>query len=70
MLFRSDPAALARAIGSLLSDPARAAALGHAGRRRVEQLFQIGRMVGETEALYDGMLLRAGRSELAAGHAR
>ena len=65
-----DPAALARAIDSLLSDPARAAALGHAGRRRVERMFQIGRMVGETEALYDDMLLCAGRSRLAAGHAR
>lgn len=62
-----DPAALARAIGSLLSDPARAAVLGGAGRQRVEQLFQLGRMVGETEALYHGMLSRAGhRSELAA----
>ena len=30
----------------------------------------IGRMVGETEALYDDMLLCAGRSRLAAGHAR
>jgi len=66
-----DPAALARAIGSLLSDPARAADLGRAGRGRVERLFQLGRMVGETEALYDGMLLRAGhRSELATVHAR
>jgi len=66
-----DPEALARAIGSLLNDPVRAANLGRAGRRRVEQLFQLGRMVGETEALYDDMLLRAGhRSELAAGHAR
>ena len=37
----------------------------------LRRLFQLGRMVGETEALYDGMLLRAGhRSELAAGHAR
>jgi len=65
-----DPAALARAIGSLLSDPARAATLGRAGRRRVEQLFQLSRMVGETESLYAGMLLRAGHRELAAGHAR
>ena len=66
-----DPAALALAIGSLLHDPVRAAALGRAGRQRVERLFQLGRMVGETEALYDGLLLRAEqRSVLAAGHAR
>lgn len=66
-----DPVALGRAIGSLLDDPARAAALGRAGRRRVEQRFQLGRMVGETESLYDDMLLRAGQgSELAVGHAR
>lgn len=66
-----DQPALAHAIGSLLSDPARASALGRAGRRRVEHMFQIGRMVGETEALYDDMLLRAGRHpELATGHAQ
>jgi L-malate glycosyltransferase len=66
-----DPEALATAIGSLLSDPGRAAALGRAGRRRVEQLFQIGRMVGETEALYNDMLQQSGhRAELAPGHAR
>jgi len=66
-----DPEVLAKAIGFLLSDPEHARTLGRAGRRRVEQLFQIGRMVGETETLYDDMLLESGRrSELAAGHAR
>jgi glycosyltransferase involved in cell wall biosynthesis len=66
-----DPAALAVAIGFLLSNPERAAALGRAGRRRVERRFQLGRMVGETERLYEEMLLRAGQShELAAGTAQ
>lgn len=65
------PSALAGAIALLLSDPGRAAALGRAGRRRVELMFQLDRMVRETEVLYDDMLMRSGRHpELAAGHAQ
>jgi len=61
-----DPAALALAIDSLLSDPERAAHLGRAGRRRVERFFQLDKMVGETEILYHELLERAARrSELA-----
>lgn len=71
MVPSCDPSALAGAICSLLSDPGLAAALGRAGRRRVELMFQLDRMVTETETLYDDMLLRAGRHpELAAGHAQ
>ena len=66
-----DPEAMAVAIVSLLDDPSRAAALGRAGRCRVERLFQLGRMVRETEVLYGEMLLEAGHHpELIAGTAR
>lgn len=50
---RRNPAALARAVVALLDDPARAAALGAAGRRRVERHFSISAMVGAFEELYD-----------------
>jgi glycosyltransferase involved in cell wall biosynthesis len=47
-----DAAALGAAIGSLLDDPAGAAAMGAAGRRRFGERFTAERMVRETEALY------------------
>lgn len=66
-----DPAALARSIGTLLSDPALASSLGRAARRRVERLFQLRRMVAETESLYDNMFPHPdGRSVLAAESSR
>jgi glycosyltransferase involved in cell wall biosynthesis len=40
-----DPSALAAAILELLHDPARARAMGQAGRQRVEELFSLDRMV-------------------------
>lgn len=40
------PAALARAIASLLDDPSRARALGRAGRARAERLFSLERNAG------------------------
>lgn len=47
-----DPRALARAIGSLLKDPALAGRIGRAGRERAKSQFNIDRMVGEVEAVY------------------
>ncbi|HYM80223.1 MAG TPA: glycosyltransferase [Candidatus Limnocylindria bacterium] len=47
-----DRAALARALGELLADPARAAMLGAAAERRWRVRFTAERMVRETEALY------------------
>ena len=47
-----DPAALAGALGQLLADPALRARMGEAGRRRVETVFSIGRMVEQTGDLY------------------
>lgn len=54
-----DSDALARAVAELLRDPARLAAMGAAGRARVEQCFTIERQVGEFEALYRSILTSA-----------
>jgi len=53
-----DHMALARAVGALLSDPARARALGEAGLRRVETEFTVERMVAGYLALYERLLDR------------
>jgi len=53
-----DPAALARAVQTLLDNPAQARALGAAGRQRVEQHFSLAAVVAQTEALYDSLLRR------------
>ncbi|MBK7643650.1 MAG: glycosyltransferase family 4 protein [Planctomycetes bacterium] len=58
-----DPEALARAIGSLLDDPARAAALGRAGRARQREHFSLESHVRALEALYAELLPRALRVE-------
>jgi glycosyltransferase involved in cell wall biosynthesis len=51
-----DRAALARALLELLDDPARARALGEAGRRRFEERFSAERMVRETLAVYKELM--------------
>jgi glycosyltransferase involved in cell wall biosynthesis len=51
-----DPAALADAIVRLLRDPELAAALGRAGRARVERELRVDTMVARTESLYDELL--------------
>jgi phosphatidyl-myo-inositol dimannoside synthase len=48
----SDESAVADAVGSLLSDPARADAMGHAGRERVERHFTWSRAAAQ---LVDGL---------------
>lgn len=53
-----DPARLAQALLGLWRDPARARELGQAGRRRVEQSFDVRRMVAAYEALYRRLALR------------
>jgi glycosyltransferase involved in cell wall biosynthesis len=47
-----DSAALANAVASLVSDPARRRAMGEAGRRRAFEEFGIGLMVDATAAIY------------------
>jgi len=61
-----DPAALARAIQSLLDDPARAREMGAAGRWRVEEHFSLEAVVARTVALYDS-LLKVGSWKLEVG---
>jgi len=46
-----DPVALAQAIGDLLHDPGRGAAMGEAARRRIEQAFPLSRMIDGYEAV-------------------
>jgi N-acetyl-alpha-D-glucosaminyl L-malate synthase BshA len=48
----ADPDALARAVESLIRDPARRAALGQAGRERARRLFSAEAIVPRYEALY------------------
>jgi glycosyltransferase involved in cell wall biosynthesis len=48
-----DPGALAEAVAALLDDPARAAALGEAGRERALTEFSVARMAERTLAVYE-----------------
>jgi glycosyltransferase involved in cell wall biosynthesis len=56
-----DALALADAVGALLDDPARAAALAAAGRDHVSARWDARAMVGELEAFYDRRLAAHGR---------
>jgi glycosyltransferase involved in cell wall biosynthesis len=55
-----DPPRLAEAMLAILSDPARAAAMGAAGRARVEAHYSVGVMVRRLEGLYRDLLARKG----------
>jgi glycosyltransferase involved in cell wall biosynthesis len=48
-----DPAALAEAIGRIVGDQAQAAALAGAGRKRIEERFDLRRNVAELRALLE-----------------
>jgi glycosyltransferase involved in cell wall biosynthesis len=48
----SHPEALARALVEILNDPERSRQMGRAGRLRVQQHFDVGRMVQEYQQLY------------------
>ena len=50
---RRNPQALAEAIGRLLDDPAMAKRFGEAGKKRVEEVFQLDRMVEQTVRVYE-----------------
>lgn len=52
----AEPEALAAAIESLLADPARAAAMGRAGRQRVERMFSVPQFEANLLKLYDQLL--------------
>ncbi|MFN8875882.1 MAG: glycosyltransferase, partial [Gemmatimonadota bacterium] len=47
---------LAEALGSLLTDPARCAAMGAAGRQLAERVFGVERVVEATLAIYERLL--------------
>jgi starch synthase len=47
-----DAGALARAMNAVLADPARAVAMGRAGRRRVEERFGWDAVAARTEQVY------------------
>lgn len=61
----SDPAAFARALGTLLAEPARAARMGEAGRRRAWEHFRAAAALGRLSALYDTLAGRATAAVLA-----
>ena len=52
----AQPGPFATAVLALLKDPAKAARLGNAGRRRAEKVFSLGRHVETVEALYKELL--------------
>ena len=52
----SRPDLLAAALSSLAADPHRATEMGRAGRRRVEERFDLGRTIAEYERLYETIL--------------
>jgi alpha-maltose-1-phosphate synthase len=51
-----DPAALAAALNALILDPARAAAMGAAGRKRAATEFGWDAIAAQTVQLYDALL--------------
>lgn len=53
-----NPDAIANAIVSLLENPMRARKMGEAGRKRVLECFTLEKMVRETDALYQALLLK------------
>ena len=56
-----DPAALAKAVRSILDDPARAAAMGQAARLRVAAKHSLADQAAEMRGIYERALLGAGR---------
>ena len=55
-----DAVALAKAIDAVLADPVAALAVGAAGRRRVAEILDPDRLLGEVEAVYRAALDRGG----------
>jgi glycosyltransferase involved in cell wall biosynthesis len=55
-----DPEALASAVGVLLDDKSRWAAMGKAGRQRVERLFTVDAMVSKLTACYEDVIRERG----------
>ena len=62
-----DAAGMAAAIAALLADPARAAAMGAAGRQRVQEQFTITHTAHRVQAIYDHLLAGTWRGGCAPG---
>ncbi len=66
LVVERDPSAIANAIATILSEPTRAAAMGEAGRRAVDERFSWPTVAAQMEAMYDAVVSasrrRAGRS--------
>ena len=56
-----DGARIADGVVALLRDPARAVAMGQAGRRRVAAAYDARRLVADVESLYETLLRDRGR---------
>jgi SAM-dependent methyltransferase len=66
LVVERDPSAIAHAIAMILSEPVRAAAMGEAGRRTVDERFSLPIVAAQLEAMYGAVVSasrrRAGRS--------
>ncbi len=58
LVERANPQALAQAIKKIIEDKKLAKKMGQAGRKRVEKLFTLDRMVEETEEVYSNCINR------------
>jgi len=61
LVVERDPLAIANAVAAILSEPARATAMGDAGRRAVDERFSWPMVAAQTEAMYDAVLSASGR---------
>ena len=70
LVVERDPSAIANAIATILSEPARAAAMGAAGRRVVDEQFSWPTVAAQMEAMYEAIVSasrrKAGWSTVAA----
>ena len=61
LVVERDPSAVATAVVTILGEPARAAAMGEAGRRAVDERFSWQVVAAQTEAMYDAILTASRR---------
>ena len=62
LVATADPSQLSDAMMRIWCDPELGRRMGLAGRRRVEEHFDVRRMVANYEAIYDELSLHSGRS--------
>jgi glycosyltransferase involved in cell wall biosynthesis/SAM-dependent methyltransferase len=59
LVVKRDPSAIAGAIATILSEPARAAAMGEAARRAVDERFAWPTVAGQLESMYEAIVTSA-----------